>query len=215
MLERGESIADLVRLLMGTRPHVVLWGRNKATRLALAVAIQKRTSAEVIELLLEYSPSKILTTSVRRGKSPSVLAVESSSSREVIVEMLLSLSPPDVLSVPDKRGKIPSHYIQRSTSADTSTVEALAQRFSEMLLTPDLRGKLPIHYAIHRGVRHEVVKISVEHCPAYRLPTTICNYQCMRWDLLLLRLNSWSSDELKLKIFSELIRMADCLYIGM
>jgi|JI8StandDraft_1071087.scaffolds.fasta_scaffold1868052_1 hypothetical protein len=40
----GESIADLIQLLMGTRPHVVLWGRNKATRLALAVAIQKRAS---------------------------------------------------------------------------------------------------------------------------------------------------------------------------
>lgn len=65
----GESIADLIRLLMGTRPHVVLWGRNKATRLALSVAIQKRVSAEVIELLLEYSPSNILTTSVRRGKA--------------------------------------------------------------------------------------------------------------------------------------------------
>jgi hypothetical protein len=80
--------------------------------------------------------------------------------------MLLSQSPPDVLSVPDKRGKIPLHHIQRSTSADTSTVEALAQHFPEMLLTPDLQGKLPIHYAIHCGVRHEVIKVLVGHCPA-------------------------------------------------
>lgn len=160
-LERSQFATSSVNLLLGERPRTVLQARDKWNRMPLSIAIRNGAGPEAVKLLLDHSPSNILTTNIyHQGRTPLACAVEASHSLDV-VEMLVDRIPMDILLSPDKKGKIPLHYVQRSTPAEI--VELLAEKCPGMLMYPDSEGKLPIHYAIHRGVHLAIVKVLVKH----------------------------------------------------